>query len=775
MSLSQTAVATQVRKTLNQKIPNVEIDFSSPKLYWSWQGFAVRAQDFSMVLDDNNRLHAPQVYFYTGQSGLRVFLSSPTISFQRMTGDGNLAPPVAGDDWEIAATDAFIRLGDSSTRISATLTAADFSLRREKKRFYFNLSDTESYGGLRAIAEFETEKTTSEALPVHGSLYLSVPQLPSMPELLGGLSITGWEAAAVTLWANLGDEVRLTVAGVAEEPQHAIGRAKTLAWRVDGIRDKYGELRLTTAGVALQLEHDDATAATLHWKAAVSSADSSVAFKSKAWGASFTALPNALPADFSLHGIWRGQQDGKWRLHEGFLTAAVADTALSARLTLLGKGNTLLSVGLSGVADSIAATSVMHYVPISEVQEWMAYALQGGVLSQLSFGINASVAALKEKLKGLSLKSSFVGGRIEIADDWPNVSNLAGVLLLQDDNLRIVGEGDVDGVYMPDFTAKITDMASSSPPTLRLNISVTPAPLVNYGKIAQAIPPLKKDIENFNDSYHFDGRGALSLSVGMPLDKPENMQANAVLVIGNGRLLITNKALPPLNIVSGTAFISNRQTGGTLTGLLWEEPLSVLFSADSFTMASAVEIKTAISLLGVSALCKNCADGKTAFTVSVNPSQTVVTSPLIGVGVTLPLPFRKGRDDISPLSVVFYAGGVSVFLLNADNTVRFLYQNGGGDIAINAFSAPPQDDVFNIHGAFSGFDADNFITAYSGLMIADDNHDANTTSQNGIGGISLILSNVMFLGERQTLLALQSPSPTENYRRIRFSSKPMAG
>ena len=152
------------------------------------------------------------------------------------------------------------------------------------------------------------------------------------------------------------------------------------------------------------------------------------------------------------------------------------------------------------------------------------------------------------------------------------------------------------------------------------------------------------------------------------------MQANAVLVIGNGRLLITNKALPPLNIVSGTAFISNRQTGGTLTGLLWEEPLSVLFSADSFTMASAVEIKTAISLLGVSALCKNCADGKTAFTVSVNPSQTVVTSPLIGVGVTLPLPFRKGRDDISPLSVVFYAGGVSVFLLNADNTVRFLYK-----------------------------------------------------------------------------------------------------
>ena len=262
---------------------------------------------------------------------------------------------------------------------------------------------------------------------------------------------------------------------------------------------------------------------------------------------------------------------------------------------------------------------------------------------------------------------------------------------------------------------------------MRLNISVTPAPLVNYGKIAQAIPPLKKDIENFNDSYHFDGRGALSLSVGMPLDKPENMQANAVLVIGNGRLLITNKALPPFNIVSGTAFISNRQTGGTLTGLLWEEPLSVLFSADSFTMASAVEIKTAISLLGVSALCKNCADGKTAFTVSVNPSQTVVTSPLIGVGVNIALPFRKGRDDISPLSVVFYAGGVSVFLLNADNTVRFLYQNGGGDIAINAFSAPPQDDVFNIHGAFSGFDADNFITAYSGLMIADDNHDANTT------------------------------------------------
>ncbi|WOV92113.1 MAG: hypothetical protein R1F54_05700 [Candidatus Zeuxoniibacter abyssi] len=48
---------------------------------------------------------------------------------------------------------------------------------------------------------------------------------------------------------------------------------------------------------------------------------------------------------------------------------------------MLGKGNTLLSVGLSGVADSIAATSVMHYVPISEVQEWMAYALQGGVLS----------------------------------------------------------------------------------------------------------------------------------------------------------------------------------------------------------------------------------------------------------------------------------------------------------------------------------------------------------------------------------------------------------
>ena len=129
--------------------------------------------------------------FYTGQSGLRVFLSSPTISFQRMTGDGNLAPPVAGDDWEIAATDAFIRLGDSSTRISATLTAADFSLRREKKRFYFNLSDTESYGGLRAIAEFETEKTTSEALPVHGSLYLSVPQLPSMPELLGGFIHNG--------------------------------------------------------------------------------------------------------------------------------------------------------------------------------------------------------------------------------------------------------------------------------------------------------------------------------------------------------------------------------------------------------------------------------------------------------------------------------------------------------------------------------------------------------------------------------------------------------
>ena len=810
LSLSQTAVATQVKKTLNQKIPNVEIDFSSPQLYWSWQGFAVRAQDFSMVLDDNNRLHAPQVYFYTAQSGLRVFLNSPTINFQRTTSGGNLALPVAGDDWELAATDAFIRLGDSSTQISATLTAADFSLRHEKNRFYLDLSDTESYGGLKAIAEFEKGKTTSETLSVHGNLYLSVPQLPAMPKLLSGLSITGWEAAAITLWANVGDEIRLTVAGVAKEPQHAIGRAKALtwradgvsdkngdirlsvigvaeepqheigrakmlAWRVGGIRDKYGALRLTTAGVALKLEHADAAAATLHWKAAVSSADSSVAFKSNAWGASFAALPNVLPADFSLRGIWRGQQDGEWRLQEGLLTAAVAGTALSARLTLTGKDNTLLSVRISGVADSVAVTSVMHYVPIDEVQEWMAYALQGGVLSQLSFGINASVAALKEKLKGLSLKSSFVGGRIETADDWPNVSNLAGALLLQDGNLHIAGEGAVGGIYIPDFTANIADMASSFPPTLRLNISVALAPLANYGKVAETIPPIKKDIKNFNDNYRFDGQGALSLSVGMPLDKPENTQVNAVLLIGNGNLLIPDKALPSLNIVSGTAFINNRQMSGMLTGFLREEPLSVLFSSDSFTMASAIEMKTVISLLGFSALCKNCADGKIAFTVSVNPLQTVVTSPLIGVSVTLPLPFGKARDDISPLSVVFYAGGVSAFLLNADNTVRVLYQNGGGDIAINDSSAPPQDDVFNIHGAFSGFDADNFITAYSGLMIADENHDANITSQNGIGGISLILSDVMFLGERQTVLAIQSPSPTGNYRRIQLSTKPMAG
>ena len=66
---------------------------------------------------------------------------------------------------------------------------------------------------------------------------------------------------------------------------------------------------------------------------------------------------------------------------------------------------------------------------------------------------------------------------------------------LQDDNLRIVGEGDVDGVYMPDFTAKITDMASSSPPTLRLNISVTPARLSTMAKSPRPSRPSKKTLK----------------------------------------------------------------------------------------------------------------------------------------------------------------------------------------------------------------------------------------------------------------------------------------
>ena len=125
----------------------------------------------------------------------------------------------------------------------------------------------------------------------------------------------------------------------------------------------------------------------------------------------------------------------------------------------------------------------------------MAYALQGGVLSQLSFGINASVAALKEKLKGLSLKSSFVGGRIEIADDWPNVSNLAGVLLLQDDNLRIVGEGDVDGVYMPDFTAKITDWRHRLLPLCGLTYRSRRRRLSTMAKSPRPSRPSKKTLK----------------------------------------------------------------------------------------------------------------------------------------------------------------------------------------------------------------------------------------------------------------------------------------
>ena len=682
--------------------PGAEVGFRSARFRLNWGGVGLRADDLSASVGGSS-LHAPRADFWFGPGGAVVVLDSPTVSIRRGGGGGGGFLP--GGGWALSAKNAALNYSEGGGKATVSLTQTDVQITGEDGIWR---AEAQKSGALRASAEARLQNGE-----LKGAGYAEFAELPA------GILPAGWQTDATVRAEFSGGKISLVVGGKLRAEKSEI------RWRGAG-EFAEGELSATVAAAAPRLRPPF-----------------------------FADAPSA--AAYALGPLRYESKSGKWQWL-GRVVAGGEDGALEADIDARGGGGRAAAADISARVFGLPARSVRRYTPNAGLREWFDESVSAGVFRRADAKMRLRGKPARAEIVGLT--AFFSGGKIRIAEEWPDAEKLNGVLMWDGKEIFIGGDGQIAGAAARNISVRI--LGEESGPVLRLDAQFYRAPVKEYLAAARAIPPFRAEIESFARTAELSGGARLSLFISAPFSAPEDSDFHIRLSpAGDGAVRVGD--FPPFLRASGEAEIDRGGVRAVLRGMFAGHPATVFANH-----GGAIKLRGRIStaLVSDAAGFDFPAEGAANFELRRTEQQTVFLSDLRGVAIAMPPPLAKTAEEEGELLVRSDSSGIYGELRLAGNVFRAATAEGKGtDIAINVLPVPPPPEGVYIRGKIGGVEDAGAWTSGGG----------GGGGGAAFAGVSLLITNSYLFNAFYGTLSVRSPPPQNGGRTIVLGGDGAAG
>ncbi len=321
-----------------------------------------------------------------------------------------------------------------------------------------------------------------------------------------------------------------------------------------------------------------------------------------------------------------------------------------------GPGDIDLTVKLSRAK----ADSVWRYLPHSvgdDTRKWLQHSLSGGTVSDVMMRLKGNLADYPYrggKSGTFIVKGNFTGANLDYEPGWPAIEKLNGELLFESEKMRIrANSGQIFGANLKDVTAELPDLEA---PAQVLTIKGKAAgPTSEFLHFVDA-SPVAESIDKATEDMRAVGNGELDLKLVIPLttDAPARVEGSYRFLANR---LIVDDDVPPLTDLNGLLkFTSSSLESKGLHANLLGAPMNAEIKSGSDGNVQ-VNASGEITVAGLRAQYPlplfDHLSGAAKWTGNIRVKrkipELVITTNLVGLASSLPVPFNKSALDAIPV------------------------------------------------------------------------------------------------------------------------------
>ncbi len=489
---------------------------------------------------------------------------------------------------------------------------------------------------------------------------------------------------------------------------------------------------------------------------------------------STVSVATYLHGDFLFNGL-------QWQSQIGQINVISDDLNVNATASIAGDLYSIDSIALQATINNTDLGQLHHYIAEGNVHDYFSKSVKQGEITQGHIGYYQNITSTV-----LLLTAGFSGGVLAI-DDWPLAKGLFGILIVDENNLSIEGEGAFVNSYVNNVVARIDDVYNSDA-TLNLNIDVKQGRIEDYFSTAIKIPPIADAINQATDIVVSTvGLAKLNLQIDLPLSDLDNVEVKALLEVKEAHLR-TGEELPLMVGHTGVMKIENNQFNGRAVGYLddgYERPLTVTFNDQAHIQAQG-RVKSSLAMSVVD-ITSTLVTGDTLFQLDITPTSTVVFGTMVSItntlitgsipfnikiestltmvlatlsdtGINLPYPLSKTDKITAILSVRMYDDVKQVAYTTPTISVLMYLSDSRSDIGINESTLSSPKPHGYIHGKLDYFNMDDWLA----LGLDNTSNGNNIISQYPLSEIDMQLSNVQVFGLQTQQASVQITASGNN-------------
>ena len=441
-------------------------------------------------------------------------------------------------------------------------------------------------------------------------------------------------------------------------------------------------------------------------------------------------------------------------LHSGLITATAVEGTAQALFSLnipFSKTEVGLEMDLMvGLANShpIHRVKYIPYTLNESLLTWLAGAVGEGDVQQAGFVWRGSLKPKASDFRTVQLMLNVANTSMVYHPDWPAVTGLRGVVLLDDTDVSVWAETAKLYQSQVEHLSAEAWMGANSQMQLAIDGRVVGSAedalrAVNESLLGQLTKGAFSDWTASGDS-----RTHLQLQLNLA-DKSVPPVVDVLVDFTDVDLLVNPGRLPLtqlnglLSYTSEAGFSSER-----LTTRLWREPValsvgqrSLKGAEDQFEFTqSAVEVgfestvntRELQAWLQQDALALASGEAEVQGLVSVVPGEVpllTLRSALEGVALDLPQPWSKPEGDTAPLEVALPLGGEQMVLgvaLGDELSLQLDITGGGLSAAALGVSAPPPEllaGYVQVGGSASLVDVDGWLDFADRYLLSEEKNE----------------------------------------------------
>ncbi|HKC43806.1 MAG TPA: YhdP family protein [Burkholderiales bacterium] len=306
---------------------------------------------------------------------------------------------------------------------------------------------------------------------------------------------------------------------------------------------------------------------------------------------------------------------------------------------------------------------VYRYVPLlpPEAVAWLRDSIQSGTLvGDARFRIHGDPADFpfrNPKSGEFRISGRVTGGTLDYARGWPKLTNVTADLLFDGPQIKITSQrANVLGAQITSATVVVPDPYAPGPPTVLVDGEALGATNEFLKYIAQS--PVRSGIDGLTDRWTAEGRSNLKLRLELPVGRLEQSKIVGTLEFADNGLAM-GPGEPVISQLSGRVdFTESGVSARNLTGQTLGGSITAQITTSQGTVSAVVQgtVDAAQLTRHLELPLADRVRGPLPFKYTTTTSRgraasSLFESPLTGVAVDLPPPFRKSAAEPAPMRI----------------------------------------------------------------------------------------------------------------------------